>query len=278
MISFNRMSVVSQLSISIGLLCAAVFVALIAVVSVSSNRAAMEQTRRALGDQADATAKLLDLSYENALASAAKGMTALKKALGTVTIDDDTVAMGKYPAVRVARAGGNVLNGDEKSGPDTAALLKGDSYQGVVMRNGRFYISSLEPIKDAAGRVVGALSARVDVQQGIDQLFESLKSIRVGETGYIHVLRPGESADDSTMLYHPVHAGKTLKEIGNDTLTRVVGEQISKKNGDHVYDWPREDGSLAPKIAAYRLSDNWGWIVSSGAHVEEFTRSNTEIC
>jgi hypothetical protein len=244
MISFNRMSVVSQLSISISLLCAAVFVALIAVVSVSSNRAAMEQTRRALGDQADATAKLLDLSYENALASAAKGMTALKKALGTVTIDDDTVAMGKYPAVRVARAGGNVLNGDEarmkstrdligadpavmvrvgdefvrvatllkdaegrsqagvaiKSGPDTAALLKGGSYQGVVMRNGRFYISSLEPIKDAAGRVVGALSARVDVQQGIDQLFESLKSIRVGETGYIHVLRPGESADDSTML------------------------------------------------------------------------------
>jgi len=321
MISFNRMSVVSQLSISIGLLCAVIFVALIAVVSVSSNRAAMEQTQSALGDQADATAKLLDLSYENALANAAKGMAALRGALGTVSIDEDTVAMGKYPAVRVARAGGNVLNGDEarmkstrdligadpavmvrvgdefvrvatllkdaegrsqagvaiKSGPDTAALLKGDSYQGVVMRNGRFYISSLEPIKDAAGRVVGALSARVDVQQGIDHLFESLKSIRVGETGYIHVLRPGESADDTTMLFHPVHAGKTMKEIGNETLTRIVGEQISKKNGDHIYDWPREDGTSAPKIAAYRLSDNWGWIVSSGAHVEEFTRSNIQL-
>ncbi len=321
MISFNRMSVVSQLSISIGLLCAVIFVALIAVVSVSSNRAAIEQTQRALGDQADATAKLLDLSYENAMANAAKGMSAFKGALGPISVGDDTVAMGKYPAVRVARAGGNMLNGDEsrmkatrdligadpavmvrvgdefvrvatllkdaegrsqagvaiKNGPDTAALLKGDSYQGVVMRGGRIYISSLEPLKDEAGRVVGALSARVDVQQGIDQLFASLKSIRVGETGYIHVLRPGEGVDDSTMLFHPIHAGKTIKEIGNDTLTRVIDEQISKKNGDHIYDWPREDGSQAPKIASYRLSESWGWIVSSGAHVEEFTRSNTQL-
>lgn len=322
MFSFNRMSVVSQLSLSIGLLCAAIFTALVVVVSISSNRTALEQTRVNLGNEADATAKLLDLSYENALASAGKGMQAFKGALGgPVTVSEDTVAMGKYPAVRIARAAGAPLNGDEakmksireligadpavmvrvgdefvrvatllkdaegrsqagvaiKRGPEIEALLKGEAYNGVVVRNGRFYISSLEPLKDEAGRVVGALSSRVDVQQGIDHLFGSLKAVKIGETGYIYVIKPGETADASSMLLHPEHAGKTVNEIGNATLTTSIAEQIEKKHGDQIYDWPAADGSTAPKIVSYRSSEKWGWIVSTGAHVDEFTRSTTEL-
>ena len=322
MFAFNRLSVVSQLSSSIGLLCLTVFTGLIAVVSISSNRTAIDQTRAHLGDQADATTQLLDLSYDSAMSNAEKGMAAFKRALGgEVTVSEDTVEMGKYPAVRVARVGSAALNGDEnrmkqirdltgadpavmvrvgdefvrvatllkdkdgksqagvaiKAGPETEALLKGDSYRGVVERNGRFYISSLEPIKDSAGRVAGALSSRVDVQSVIDQLFASLKTIKVGETGYIHVIKPGDSADSTEMLYHPKHAGKTIKDIGNPVLTRVIDEQIDRKEGDHIYDWPTADGSMAPKIASFRKSDKWGWIVSSGAHVEEFTRDTTRL-
>ena len=322
MSTFNRLSVVSQLSGSIGLLCVAVFTGLIAVVSISSNRTALDQTRTHLGDQADATTKLLDLSYDSATSNAEKGMAAFRRALGgEVAISDDTVEMGKYPAVRVARVGGTALNGDEnrmkhirdltgadpavmvrvgdefvrvatllkdkdgksqagiaiKPGAETEALLKGDSYRGVVMRNGRFYISSLEPIKDSTGRVAGALSARVDVQPVIDQLFASLKTIKVGETGYIHVIRPGDTADTTDVLYHPKHAGKSVKEIGDAALHAVITEQISGKSGDHIYDWPRADGSAAAKISSYRTSDKWGWIVSSGAHVEEFTRDTTRL-
>jgi methyl-accepting chemotaxis protein len=320
--AFNRLSVVHQLSISIGLLCAVIFAALIGIVSVSTNRSALQQTEVHLGEQADATIKLLDLSYENAMASAEKGMSALKRGLGgDIVVGEDTMPMGGYGAVRIARVGGAPLNGDvgrvtalrdligadpaimvrvgdefvrvatllkDKDGKsmagkaiskstETETLLAGKPYSGVVVRNGRFYISSMEPIIDASGAVVGALSARVDVQQGIDQLFASLKGLRIGETGYLYVLKPGSTAAESAMILHPELTGKTLAEIANPVLTGLVAQQMEQKNGQVVYDWPRADGSPAPAIATFRSSENWGWIVSSGAHVDEFTVAGVRL-
>ncbi|AOF80357.1 methyl-accepting chemotaxis (MCP) signaling domain protein [Methyloversatilis sp. RAC08] len=320
--AFSRLSVVHQLSISIGLLCAVIFASLIVIVSMSTQRSTLQQTEAHLGEQADATVKLLDLSYHNAMASAEKGMSALKRGLGgDVVIGEDTMPMGSYGAVRIARVNGAALNGDtdrvsglrdligadpaimvrvgdefvrvatllkDKDGKsmagkaiskskETDTLLAGKPYSGVVVRNGRFYISSLEPIKDASGNVVGALSARVDVQQGIDQLFASLKTLRIGDTGYLHILKPGESADASEMILHPEHAGKSIADIGNPALTSVIAQQLDMKNGQLVYDWPLADGSLAPKLATFRTSDTWGWMVSSGAHVAEFTAAGVRL-
>jgi methyl-accepting chemotaxis protein len=320
--AFSRLSVVHQLSISIGVMCAMVFATLILLVSLSTHRSTLRQTEAHLGEQADSTVKLLDLSYQNAVASAEKGMHALKRGLGgDVVVGHDTMPMGDYEAVRIARVNDVALNGDAgrvtmlrdltgvdpavmvrvgdafvrvatllkdkdghsmagkaiSRGEDTDALLAGKSYSGVVQRNGRFYISSLEPIKDASGAVVGALSARVDVQQGIEQLFESLKALRIGQTGYLYILKPGASAERSEMILHPQHAGKSLADIADPALTDVIAQQLGKRNGQIVYDWPRADGSLAPRIATFRTSDTWGWIVSSGAHVEEFTASGVQL-
>ncbi len=313
---FNRLSVVQQLSISTGLLCALVFASLIALVSVSTGRSAVHQTEALLGQQADATVKLLDLSYEDALATATRGMSALKRGLGgDIVIGEDTMPMGDYGAVRIARAGGSVINGDTgrlnalreligadpaimvrvgddfvrvatllkdkdgksmagkaiNRGEDTAALLAGKAYAGIVIRNGHFYMSSLEPIKDASGRVVGALSARADVQQGIDQMMSSLKDMRIGRTGYVYIFKPGRTPGDSEMILHPTLAGKTIADVGDAGLTDLIGRQIDMKNGNVTYDWPRQDGSVSPKVTTFRTSEKWGWIVSSGAHVDEFT-------
>ena len=320
--AFNRLSVVHQLSVSIALLCAVVFALLIAIVSISTNSTARNQTEVQLGELADANIKLFDLSYENAMASAAKGMRALKHGLGgDVVIGEDTMPMGAYGAVRIARIGNSTINGDTSrmttlreltgtdpaimvrvgdefvrvatllkdkdgksmagkpinKGKDTEALLAGQAYTGVVQRNGRHFISSLEPITDASGRVVGALSARVDVQADIDRLFESLKSLRIGQTGYVYIVKPGKSAEDSEMIMHPTLSGKTLADIGNPVLTEVVGRQIANRNGQFVYDWPRADGAMAPKITAFRSSDKWNWIVSTGAHLDEFTAEGVAL-
>lgn len=168
---------------------------------------------------------------------------------------------------------GKAINKSKK----TDALLAGKPYSGVAVRNGRFYISSLEPIRDASGSVVGALSARVDVQQRIDQLFASLKTLRIGDTGYLNILKPGESADAREMIRHPEHGEKTIAEIGNPVLTGVMAQQLDMKNGQLTYDWPLADGSLAPKLTTLRTSDTWGWMVSPGAHVAEFTAAGVRL-
>jgi methyl-accepting chemotaxis protein len=310
---FNRLSVVHQLVIAIGSACALVFAVLIALVGANTTGSATAEAEKSLDQQIDSAIKLLDLSYEHAMGNAASGMSAFKRGLGgDVVIGEDTAPMGDYGAVRIARAGGSVLNGDTarmaglrdlvgadpavmvrvgdefvrvatllkdkdgksmagkaiKAGPDTAALLEGRPYAGVVMRNGVFYVSSLEPIKDASGRVVGALSARVSVQQGIDQLFASLREVRIGDTGYLQVINPADTTAGSTLLLHPEHSGKTVEAIGDAAVTAVVQKQIEQKNGQFQQDWAGRDGT---KYFTFRTSEKWGWIIGSGAFIDEFT-------
>ena len=313
---FNRLSVVHQLVIAIGSASTLVFAVLITLVGANTTGSAIAEAEKSLDRQIDSAVKLLDLSYEHAMGNAASGMSAFRRGLvGDVVIGEDTAPMGDYGTVRIARAGGSVLNGDTarmaglrdlvgadpavmvrvgdefvrvatllkdkdgksmagkaiKAGPDTAALLEGRPYAGVVMRNGVFYVSSLEPIKDASGRVVGALSARVSVQHGIDQLFASLREVRIGNTGYLQVINPADTAAASTLLLHPEHGGKTLEAIGDAAVAAVVQKQIEQKNGQFEQHWADTDGKSGTKYFTFRTSEKWGWIIGSGAFIDEFT-------
>jgi methyl-accepting chemotaxis protein len=322
--TFSRLSLVNQMSLSVAALCAVVFAGLIALVSVSSNKATMQQTEERLGLQADAIVKQLDQSHANAMENARKGMVALKSGLGgdvVIGSDTDTVPMGKYPAVRVARINGTPVNGDNsrmaamrdltgsdpaimvlvgndfvrvstllknkdgvsqvgvaiKPGKETATLLEGKPYNGIVMRNGRFYISSLEPIFDASGKVAGALSSRVDVHDGVQQLFASLAKEKVGETGYVFIVKHGEDVDSSEVLLHPAHGGKTLAETNDEEMKKLIAIEEQNGNGIVTYTRTREDGGSGDKIVAYRTANTWGWIVSTGSYVEEFTRDGVAL-
>ena len=73
-----------------------IFAPLIVIVSMSTQRSTLQQTEAHLGEQADSTVQLLDLGHHNAMASAEKGMSALKRGLGgEVVIGEDTMAMGQ---------------------------------------------------------------------------------------------------------------------------------------------------------------------------------------
>lgn len=68
--------------------------------------------------------------------------------------------------------------------PEAKALLAGKPYAGVVKRSGKYYVSAIEPIMDSTGKVVGALAARVSIQQDMDRLMQAVASIKSGQSGY----------------------------------------------------------------------------------------------
>jgi methyl-accepting chemotaxis protein len=223
--------------------------------------------------------------------------------------------MGDYGAVRVARAGGSVINGDAgrmaglrdlvgadpaimvrvgdefvrvatllkdkdgksmagkpiKSGPDTAALLAGKPYSGVVVRNGVFYVSSLEPIKDASGawwarcrRGSACSTASISCSHRCAKACASANRLSAGDQPCGHRCGQHAAAASGTQW-------QDVEAIGNAALAAVVQKQIELKNGQFEQHWADTDGKSGTKYFTFRTSEKWGWIIGSGAFIDEFT-------
>ncbi len=159
-------------------------------------------------------------------------------------------------------------------GKDTETVLAGQTYLGVVNRNGAFFISAIEPIKDDSGQVVGALSARVSIAAAMERIKQAMAATKVGTTGYPILLAPsGVEVGKAEFIYHPAFAGKKASELNNAKVMDILKVQIEKKTGSHFYDWPdKADGDrLKQKVLVFDVAPGWGWIVSAGSFVEEFT-------
>ncbi|WP_079435857.1 Cache 3/Cache 2 fusion domain-containing protein [Zoogloea sp. LCSB751] len=160
-----------------------------------------------------------------------------------------------------------------RNSKESTALLAGKSYAGVVKRNGKYFISAIEPLTDSTGKVVGALSTRVDISGDMDRLFKALAEIKSGSTGYAYVLAPSDETAKSELVYHPILGGRQIGEINNPALTRIIDEQIRRKQGAMTYKWSRTPGGpeTDPKMVVFETAPSWGWIVATGSFIDEFT-------
>lgn len=155
-------------------------------------------------------------------------------------------------------------------GPETVSLKAGKTYIGLVIRNGKYYMSVFEPVLMGT-EVVGAVSIRVSIDREMQRLTERLKAIKLGTSGYAYVVDPGKELPQTRMIVHPVFAGKTLKEIGNVQLDGIVKRVVELKDGLFHYDWtdPRTQAS-GSKITALASVANAKWIVVGGSWEDEF--------
>lgn len=154
------------------------------------------------------------------------------------------------------------------------ALLAGKPYTGVVKRNGKFYVSAIEPITDDKGKVVAAIAARVDIQAEMDRLMKTVSSIKSGDTGYAYIVAPGADTITSEFIAHPTVQGKNIGEINNPAMTSVVDQLLARKQGVLTYNWSRSPGAPAtePKMVVFQTVGSWNWIVATGEFIDEFTK------
>ena len=173
------------------------------------------------------------------------------------------------------RAVGTAL---DKASPAYAALRAGRTYVGLAALFGKQFITQYEPVRDAAGKVVGALYVGVDISKDIAFLKERISAIKVGDTGYFYVLSaaPGKTYGD--LLVHPHSEGKNILESKSADGTPFIKEMLEKKEGTVHYDWqnPGENGSRE-KFAAYTYMKDWNWVIAGGTYIDEITAAATEL-
>ena len=206
-------------------------------------------------------------------------------------IPDKFTATSGVPATIFVKSGSDFVristslkkeNGDRAIGtmldrahPAYALLSAGQSYSGIATLFGKDYITSYDPIRDAAGAVVGALFVGVDIVEPMKALKDKIKSIKVGETGYFYVLNAKPGADLGKLIVHPTLQGKSLLETKDSTGRLFVKDMLEMKKGEIRYPWLNaETGDTTPseKIVAFDTYPRWNWMVAGGSHTSEFTK------
>lgn len=178
---------------------------------------------------------------------------------------------------------GNFRHGEkvDDNGDYPSILLKGKPFLGSLERNGKMFILAANPITDASGQVIGAVTMRLDAEKNIEIIKQKLAKIVVGKTGFPYILSvPSGDAKDIRFIYHPTFGGKTIAEV-DPKVQEIVRRVIEKKNGTDVYTW-KKDAKDADKMVVVRELPDLHWIVASGSWVDEFVEDvdtlRNEIC
>ena len=172
---------------------------------------------------------------------------------------------------------GQALKADE---PQIAALQRGDGYIGIINRNGKSYMSIYEPIRDDAGKVVGAYGLRSNIEADLASLREIVKKEKVGETGYFFAFSEA-GADIGRMTIHPSKEGSTIRELfsGQQEVLSSLERIVKEKGGITSYLWPNpaKEGRPEQKLTVFRFSPEWGWYIGAGTFLDELTVDATRL-
>ena len=108
------------------------------------------------------------------------------------------------------RAMGTLL---DRKHPAYARLQSGQTYTGRAVLFGKPYMTHYEPVKDDAGKVVGALFVGNDTSIFEAAVFKQAQETRFFDSGGLYVIDPGKSAEEARFLAHPQAAGKRVLEV-----------------------------------------------------------------
>ena len=166
----------------------------------------------------------------------------------------------------------------DKASPAYGALRAGRTYVGLATLFGKQFITQYEPVRDAGGRVVGALYVGVDITGDIAALKERIRAVKVGTTGYFFVLSavPGKTYGD--LIVHPSKEGENILASQSADGHLFIKEMLEKKEGTVRYDWQNPgEASARRKFAAYSEMKDWNWVIAGGTYRDEITAAATEL-
>ena len=159
----------------------------------------------------------------------------------------------------------------------TADVLGGRSWVGMIHRNGKLSPLAVQPLKDESGRVIGAVSLRISVDENLTELKARLKSVVLGETGYFFAISmPLGDQKESEFAVHPSFSGQSVASSSEATQA-IVRKILDQKNGILIYDWNSKQGGTEEKIAVFREVPSLHWIIVASVTMSDYTTTYTRL-
>ena len=174
------------------------------------------------------------------------------------------------------RAIGTLL---DRAHPGYKAVLDGRSYTGIATLFGRRYMTQYDPIRNAGGTVVGISFVGLDFTTYVAELNDTIRKLKVGQTGYFFVLdaRPGPNLGKA--LVHPTSEGSSLLDARDAKGQAYIQDMLERKSG--VSRFPvietAAGDSQRDKILAFASVPNWQILIAGGSFVDEFTQETRSL-
>ena len=213
--------------------------------------------------------KVINLDF--AVVDQFTGQTSATATVFAKTGDDFIRVTTSVKNAQGQRAIGTTL---DRAHPGYKAVLEGKTYNGAAVLFGRPTITQYDPIRNAQGQVIGLSYIGLDYGDYLNQLKETIRAIKIGETGYFYVMDARPGPNYGSFVIHPASEGKNLLDTKDPNGREFLREIMERKNGVIYYPWiNKERGETSPrdKVAAFVHFEGWQWIVAGGTYVEEFT-------
>jgi methyl-accepting chemotaxis protein len=166
----------------------------------------------------------------------------------------------------------------DRASPAYAALKGGKVYVGLATLFGKQFITQYAPVRDAGGKVVGALYVGVDISLEAAALKERIRAIKVGETGYFYVLNAAPGKVEGDLLVHPTREGQNILAERASNGRAFVREILDRKTGTLVYDWQNPgETATREKIVSFAFFKDWNWVIVGGTYRDEITAHATSL-
>ena len=163
---------------------------------------------------------------------------------------------------------GTVLN---RSHPAFVAIQSGQTYMGLASLFGQQYMTHYRPLQDASGKTVGIAFVGQDFSRLLENLKASIRSLKVGQTGYYFVLQAEEGPNRGDLLVHPALEGKNIIDSKDSDGNFFIREMLNRKQGDIHYPWMNPGETAArDKIAVFGYYAPWNWVFASSTYIDEF--------
>lgn len=168
-----------------------------------------------------------------------------------------------------------------KSHPGYTKLIAGESFQGQARLFGRQYMTEYMPIFDDAHRVIGLLFVGMDLTESINSLFDKIRQLVIGKTGYAFVINTVNGDNYGIFLVHPAKQGKSslTEEIAAEQQV-PAREMLTRRNGVIFYQWRNEelgDRLLRQKIAAFSEYRELEWMIGTSGYIDEFVKPSRDV-
>jgi methyl-accepting chemotaxis protein-2 (aspartate sensor receptor) len=166
----------------------------------------------------------------------------------------------------------------DRASPAYAALKDGKVYVGLAKLFGKQFITQYDPVKNSAGKIVGALYVGVDITKDVAALKDRIRSIKIGETGYFYVLNAAPGKANGELLVHPTREGENILGSRASDGREFVKEILEKKSGLINYDWKNPGETTArEKVVAFTWFKDWNWVIAGGTYRDEITQEASRL-
>ncbi len=167
------------------------------------------------------------------------------------------------------RAIGTLL---DRAHPSYKALMAGEPFRGLAWLFGVPYMSKYEPVRDASGKVIGALYVGVDVRSELALLKDKIRAHGIGQSGGYFVIDGKPGADQGKVLIdrNTAREGKNLLDAKDASGLAWVREMIERKDGTLRHTLADTDaGATRERFTVFTQYPDWKLVIAGTAYVDE---------